>query len=804
MKQRNLLCLLLAAILLCSLIAGCAPADNSGETPNADNGPAPMVGTAGSETVANACYLYTPRMTEDAFRYLDEIYIEKYPQLGLRWEHGTGADQRIVTNFTQQLTAGCTTDAEKVAAIYNWITTNIRYQDNTSPFSADVLYNGYGNCLGQAMLMQDMCRVLGIPAVFGDGFRGYMKTFSVEDMHRQFEGHAWVFVYLDGQWILYDPVWYVNGTTDRQFIEENYYIDTIGGITPIYDENYMPPFRTPDIVYAYMNGGFIGLEYGQPSDTGQGFFVNYCMSIGAVAHTDGKGFFYMDGPAAFTYAGGMKDYELYSNGWIAYGDSGFLFGDFLSYVYENGIQASETILERNGETFYMSGGIGYKLEMPDTAYRLIDGYLTVDANYQGTIWGPHAQILPEGDYTCTWITTDPSIATVDENGVVTCHKPGQVDIIFTITGVGYRGNEEYVYDEELNPWLTIYETGEDGLVVEKEYRGYSMSVQFSNDISRPAEYAALDTGGSVCIDSADLPRVATRDLYPIMTDDMLFMFDPVDGVVTLPTAQNANGYCILPDTYEAALKYPYDFKLPLTEGYLILDRETLKTFTLVDTGEWGEMWYLPLNEAGKDAWNPGSGEQPKPPSDVEFGNVGIPGEELMVDFLKDEDVVGNNPVLLPDHNGAMMFLSALQMAGEQNSGLGITFSSGTMTLDAATVQKLLSDPTAELAEFWMIRIQPEWCTFNQQGRLERMALDGLYYLYGALCVENVGNTDLTEGNITVTVPLTTSGGTYGVFFVDAYGNYFEVPSSVNGSSITFEAPYFSTYAIIDVAKTPVK
>lgn len=31
----------------------------------------------------------------------------------------------------------------------------------------------------------------------------------------------------------------------------------------------------------------------------------------------------------------------------------------------------------------------------------------------------------------------------------------------------------------------------------------------------------------------------------------------------------------------------------------------------------------------------------------------------------------------------------------------------------------------------------------------------------------------------------------------------EIPSTVNGNSVTFEAPYFATYAIIDTAKTPV-
>jgi hypothetical protein len=663
--------------------------------------------------------------------------------------------------------------------------------------------------LGQSLLMQDMCRVLGIPAVFGDGFRGHMKTFSVDAMHKQFEGHAWLFVYLDGEWILYDPVWHVDGTTDRKFIEENYYIDSVGGITPIYDENYMPPFRTPETAFAYMNGMFIGLEYGQPSTMGSGFWVNYCMSIGAVAHSENDGFFYMDGPAAFIYAGGMEECELYSNGWIAYGDSGFLFGDAVSFVYENGIQASETVMRRGNETFYFDNGIGNKICLPDEVYRLIDGKLTVDVNHKGKVWQPHDHLLPEGEYQYKWSTSDESIATVDENGVVTCHKAGKVDIICIVTGVGYRGNEEYVATEESNPKNIVADIVDGVIVGQKEVLGHIMTVHFGEDISRPAKYAALDPGGPAYVET-ETARVGTRDIYPIMTDDMLMMFDPVDGVVTLPTAQNANGYFILPDTYESALKYPYDFKLPLSEGYLMLDRETLKTFTQVNTDKWGEMWYLPLTEEGKGAWGPGSAIGPEQPNDIDFGYPAIPTENILVDYLFDDIIAGivpeNDVIILPpmpEYNGANLFLSTLKIVGYQNCGLEFSFSTGTMMLDAASVQALLSGPDAEMAELWLIRMENEWCDYGQQGRLERMAVDGIYHLHAELWADNGNINHLNGGTVTVTVPLNSAGGNFEAFFVDAHGNYTKVSSTVNGGTITFQTPYFATYAIIDTAKTPV-
>ena len=389
-----------------------------------------LVGTPGDETVDNACYLYTPRMVEDAFLYLDEIYIEKYPELGLRWEHGTGADQRILTAFAQQITEGCTTDKEKVTAIYDWIVDNIRYREMTFPFSHDVLYSGYGNCLGQAMLMQDLCRVLGIPAVYSDGFRGNMKTFSVEAMQNADAGHAWLFVYVDDAWALYDPTWRTSHVTDRDFIAENFFVDHVGGIKPIYDEDNLPPFSDPIGAFCYLNGRFVTKNYNNPGNEFGGSLINFTMSVYAYAHgiepVGSAGIFYWDGPASFAYAG-REPCEIYTSGWIGIGEPAFLWGD-VSYAYENGIAASETVMQWRGDTYYFQSGSGRKLCLPDDAYRLIGGGLVVSADYNGKIWEPHENLLPEGEYTYQWFSTNEAVATVDENGYVTCHNAGSADI----------------------------------------------------------------------------------------------------------------------------------------------------------------------------------------------------------------------------------------------------------------------------------------------------------------------------------------------------------------------------------------
>lgn len=577
MKRGNLFRLLILSVLICVLSVGCAQTDNPGST------------AAG--TVDNACSLYTPQITEDAFRYLDEIYVEKYPQLGLRWEHGTGADQRIMTAFAQQVTEGCATDREKVTAIFNWIVNNIRYAESSSPISSDVLYRECGNCLGKTLLMQDMCRVLGIPAVYSDGIRGDLKTISVEAMQSgQVEGHAWVFVYVEGAWILYDPTWGTDNVTDWTFIAENFYIDKIGGIKPVYDENAVPPFNDPVGGYCYLNGRFVTMSRGKLDDEYGGSFLNFAINVNAFNHGDeplaSSGVFYWDGPAAFAYVG-KGQAELYANGWMGMGDPGFFWGE-LAYAYENGILASEVVMQYNGDNYLLHGGRAVKLLLPDEAYRMSNGVLLVDASYTGKIWEPCELILPEGDYSYQWYSTDEAVATVDENGVVTCYQPGSTEIGVQITGVGHNGIDEFVWTED-NP-IVVFEM-----------------INFAQDISRPDKYAVLDAGGPAYIEYAPVERMGFRDIYPVMTDDMLMLFEPVDGVLTLPTAQNANGYFILPETYDSVLQFPLELRLPLAEGYLTLDRETLESFTLVDTGLWGELWYLPLTEEGANVWNSGFG-----------------------------------------------------------------------------------------------------------------------------------------------------------------------------------------------------
>ncbi|MBO7162001.1 MAG: hypothetical protein J6W15_04195 [Clostridia bacterium] len=783
---------LFALVLLVCLAASACELMNAtvsdGELP-------PLVGTPDGELADNACYLYTPQMVEDTFKYLDEIYIEKYPEMALRWEHGTGADQRIITAVAQQITAGCTTDVEKVNAIYKWIVDNITYGTLSSPFSFDVLYGGVGNCLGKTMLMRDLCRTLGIPAEFSVGWRGYMSSLAPKKL-LELDGHAWCFVYLDGEWVLYDPTWGTAHLTDRDQIAKEFYINSVGGVTPVYDEKAIPPLvtLTGAVVYAY--GSFFAVSPEGPATQFIASSMNYALDLYHYGCDTGWGgeARYLDGAGAFIYLSDHIESELFTKGWFTTGNAtGFSAGD-VHYLYENGFMASNVVIEHDGISVFFDHGVAYELSVPQQAYMMKWGNLYVDKSYQGQIWNIYSGSIPvESEYELYWSTSNPSVATVDENGVVTCHGEGEADIICTIVYTN-RVDASYNGGGERNFELTVY----------------------FDDIYRPDEYAVLDQGGPSGADT-ELSLTNDRDIYPIITDDIVDMLmgsAPEYGEITLPSAQNANGYFIMPDTYENMRSIPYDFILPLADGSIVLDHNALAEFTLVNTEQWGEMWYLPLNEDGVGVFDP-SDDAPDitPPEesvDIYFGTPTADIQTTMgslMDFMFIDQPIIDGTVTsryTEKYDGVSVGTDVIKLAIDMGCSLQIPLLHGAVTLDQAAMSNLVESRDNSDLWFMLLPLETEWCEYGQQPALNKLSVVDIYWIY---CIEYMdGSTinDLKGGTATVTVPLENNGGTYGVYFVDGIGNLTEVPSSVNGNTITFEAPYLSTYAIVDIAVTPIQ
>ncbi len=150
-----------------------------------------------------------------------------------------------------QLTLHCSTDLEKVRAIFRWIADNISYRTNEVPVrkrkgkmnyedaddstdlkpldervSETVLTNRVAVCEGYARLFKTLCIYAGIQA---EVINGYGKT-QPHKIHQRFRSnHSWNAVLIDSAWQLLDVTWasgYIswNGNAFVRQLDEQYFL----------------------------------------------------------------------------------------------------------------------------------------------------------------------------------------------------------------------------------------------------------------------------------------------------------------------------------------------------------------------------------------------------------------------------------------------------------------------------------------------------------------------------------------------------------------------------------------------------
>lgn len=116
------------------------------------------------------------------------------------------ADSQVVKK-AQELTAGKSTDLDKISAVYEWVITNLTYdkqlaasvQSGYLPVLDNVLAAKKGICFDYASLMTAMLRSQGIPCKLVVGYSGSAY-------------HAWINAYTnEGGWV--NSVIYFDGTT---------------------------------------------------------------------------------------------------------------------------------------------------------------------------------------------------------------------------------------------------------------------------------------------------------------------------------------------------------------------------------------------------------------------------------------------------------------------------------------------------------------------------------------------------------------------------------------------------------------
>lgn len=127
----------------------------------------------------------------------------------------------------KELTAGKTTDLQKIQAVYSWVVKNVKYDKQEAatvksgylPVVDEVLETKKGICFDYASLMAAMLRSQGIPCQLVVGYSGksyhaWINAYTIED--------GWVnsVIYFDGKtWKLMDPTYASTGRQGKAIMQ---------------------------------------------------------------------------------------------------------------------------------------------------------------------------------------------------------------------------------------------------------------------------------------------------------------------------------------------------------------------------------------------------------------------------------------------------------------------------------------------------------------------------------------------------------------------------------------------------------
>ena len=419
----------------------------------------------------NIYYDMSHDLTESVYDYLDEIYIEKYPELGLRFKYGAPKDRQVLQTLADQITAGMTDDMAKAKAIVRWVRTNITYGD-ASPYPIDTFRYRRGVCFNYALLASQLMRLEGIPSVLVDGARGNMRTVDAANLRKT--GHAWLYSHINGEWVAFDPLWTGDeALTDREYLSTFYLINTIEGIfitydgMDMYDVNYLstssrgygPVYYKGRFKYV-LNGLVEGDRYATNNDLGNASYsvngVNQNVTI-RIQNSDGThdGYFY-EGDTNNERRNQMVAGEIYTDGWLLSGSSRS------AYLYENGIGASATVMKEGDQTIYFekNGGV-WILGASDDDYWMKNGYIAFSTGLKGKLLTPYMD-MSGGDYYYSYSAVpkdgtdggDDGISVTDDGDLI-LNRSGFYELTVTVRRTGddslITEDSTYIYVEDSAP-----------------------------------------------------------------------------------------------------------------------------------------------------------------------------------------------------------------------------------------------------------------------------------------------------------------------------------------------------------------
>lgn len=171
-------------------------------------------------------------MSSPVYEHNKELFTKPKP-LGAatKGTRNIEVDNPSVKALAKRLTADCTTDYEKAAAIHDYICDTFYYDNDMASrdviavdSAAKILASNRGVCSGFANAYAALCRSSGIPCVVVTGYAVGMNTDDVtwteETALAERPNHAWNEVYADGRWIIVDTTWDCGNSYEKGHIKD--------------------------------------------------------------------------------------------------------------------------------------------------------------------------------------------------------------------------------------------------------------------------------------------------------------------------------------------------------------------------------------------------------------------------------------------------------------------------------------------------------------------------------------------------------------------------------------------------------
>ena len=290
------------------------------------------------------CYEAALKNCEASLDFLTEYYIQKFPEMSLEPMYGLPEDRAFFTQLAKQIIEE-QPDVTPIEALYNWMNDN-----NTSVegyeygYPMDVYNYKAADCCGNAMLLCELIRSAGIPAVIAEGWGGDMTDIITERklMNGEETNHAWVFVYYDGSWLLADSAMDML-IGDVQEMAKWYYTLSVDEGIMVYND-YMNTNLKDSSAY-FKDGNVFG-------------YWDYSLDLEVGSHTEEifpeNVLWHFEELSQETYRGTDEKVSFGKEGWLSNG----------KYVKKNGLLKNRDFLVE-GDTIYYFGQNGWPYDITD-------------------------------------------------------------------------------------------------------------------------------------------------------------------------------------------------------------------------------------------------------------------------------------------------------------------------------------------------------------------------------------------------------------------------------------------------------